>query len=77
MESVNGKHSVIYEVSLSGIVRKGKEGRNKEGEEEVQEQATSVGKQRLSIARRERGRKEQTIWRNVWKFLVFKHVHSL
>lgn len=77
MESVNGKHSVIYEVSLSGIVRKGKEERNKEGEEEVQEQATSVGKQCLYIVRRERGRKEQTIWRNVWKFLVFKHVHSL
>ena len=77
MESVNGKYSVIYKVSLSGIVRRGKEERNKEGEEEVREQATSVGKQRLYIVRRERGRKEQTIWRNVWKFLVFKHVHSL
>lgn len=77
MESVNGKHGVIYEVSLSGIVRTGKEERNKEGEEVVREQATGVGKQRLYIVRRERGRKEQSIWRNVWTFLVFKHVHSL
>lgn len=60
MESVNGKHNVIYKISLSRIVRKGKK-RNKEGEEEVREQATSVGKHRLYIVRRERGRKEQTI----------------
>lgn len=58
MESVNGKHSEIYKVSLSGLVRKGKEKRNKEGKEEVREQATSVGKHRLYIVRRERGRKE-------------------
>lgn len=77
MESVNGKHSVIYKVSLSGLVRKGKEKRNKEGEEEVRKQATSVGKHRLYIVRRERGRKEQIIWKRIWKFLIFKHIQSL
>lgn len=43
MESVNGKHSEIYKVSLSGLVRKGKEKRNKEGEEEVWETSDKCG----------------------------------